>query len=130
METAKTILEQLDRLGKEPITRNDIEKRKARLLAAQSLLTETSATYAAHVASLFVQDRPAAEAVDYYRGVSETTNDAVVGVARRYLSADAATLIVAGDASKFIGELRRLRGKIELIKPNLLELGPASLERR
>jgi zinc protease len=121
-EVAQIFLTEFDRLGKEPFTADAVEKRKAFLTGNYSRQAETSAGFSAVVANLIMQGLSPSEAARYLQSIQSVRADAVGKAAGRLVKSDAATLVIVGDASKFIDKLRAVRPNVEVIKADQLDL--------
>jgi zinc protease len=126
-DVAKIFLDEFDRLGKEPFTADAIEKRKAFIVGGFNRQAESSTGFAATLASLLQQGLPPAEAIRYTTAIQGVSAEAAAQAAGRVTASDRATIVVVGDASKFIDKLRALRPDVELIKADQLDLESAAL---
>ena len=50
-------------------------------------------------------------------------------MAREYLDAERASLVIVGDASQFLDDLKALRGEVEVIPARELDLGSSDLRK-
>ena len=126
-DVAKIFLDELDRLGRQPLTPEEVEKRKTFVSGLYTLQSETSAGFAAMLGSLIQQGMPAAEAVRYLERIATVSAPAATKAAARISASDRASLVIVGDASKFIDKLRALRPDVEVIKADQLDLDAAAL---
>ena len=99
------------------------------MIGAQARALETSGGFNATLANLVLHNIPPDEASRYADRLESVDAATANEVARRYISADRATLIVVGDASQFLGDLRELRENIEVIPGDLLDLSSPTLRR-
>ncbi len=121
-DVAKIFLDELDRLGKQPLTPDEIEKRKAFVSGLYTLQAETSAGFGATLAGLIQQGLSPSEAVRYLQRIETVSPEAASKAAARLSAADRATLVIVGDSSKFIDKLRALRPDVEVIPADQLNL--------
>ena len=121
-DVAKIFLDELDRFGKQPLTAEEVEKRKAFVSGLYTLQAETSAGFGAALAGLIQQGVPPSEAVRYLQRIETVTPEAATKAAARLSSSDRATLVIVGDSSKFIDKLRALRPDVEVIPADQLNL--------
>jgi zinc protease len=121
-EVAQIILGEFDRLGREPFTADAIAKRKAFLVGNYNLSSETSAGFGGTLANLIIQGLSPSEAVRYAQSINAVAPEAASQAAGRVVTSDAATLVIVGDASKFIDKLRAVRPNVEVIKIDQLSL--------
>ncbi len=121
-DVAKIFLDELERLGKQPLTPEEIEKRKAFVSGLYTLQSETSAGFGATLAGLFQQGMSPSEAARYLQQIETVSPEAASKAAARLAAADRATLVIVGDASKFIDKVRALRPDVEVIPAEQLNL--------
>nr|MBA3836030.1 insulinase family protein [Sphingomonas sp.] len=127
-DVAKIFLDELDRLGRQPLTADEIEKRKAFVSGIYTLQSETSAGFGATLAGLIQQGLSPSEAVRYLQNIETVTPDAASKAATRVSAADRATLVIVGDSSKFIDKVRALRPDVEVISADQLNLDLPTLK--
>ncbi|HEX8444287.1 MAG TPA: pitrilysin family protein [Allosphingosinicella sp.] len=127
-DVAKIFLDELDRLGKQPLTAEEIEKRKAFVSGLYTLQSETSAGFGATLAGLIQQGLSPSEAVRYLQNIETVSPAAASKAAARLSAADRATLVIVGDSSKFIDKLRALRPDVEVIPADQLNLDVPALK--
>ena len=126
-DVVKVFLDEFDRLGRDPLAADAIEKRKLFIAGGFIRQAETSAGFANVLASLIQQGLPPAEAARYLAAVQSVNAAGASAAAKRLVSGDRATVIVVGDASKFIEPLRKLRPDVEVIRADQLDLDAAAL---
>ena len=129
-DVAKIFLDELDRLGRQPLTADEIDKRKAFVAGIYTLQSETSAGFGSTLAGLIQQGLSPSEAVRYLQNIDAVTPAAASKAAARVSAADRATLVIVGDASKFIDKLRALRPDVEVIPADQLDLDAPALTSR
>ena len=127
-DVAKIFLDELDRLGRQPFTADEIQKRKAFVSGIYTLQSETSAGFGATLAGLIQQGLSPSEAVRYLQNIDTVTSDAASKAATRVSAADRATLVIVGDSSKFIDKVRALRPDVEVISADQLNLDLPTLK--
>ena len=79
------------------------------------------------VANLALYDLPLSELAEYAGRVNAVTPAEIQAAARRALPADETSLVIVGDASVFIDELRALYPDVEVIPLDDLNLDSATL---
>jgi len=126
-DVVKVFLDEFDRLGRDALPDDAIAKRK--LFTAGNFIrqSETSAGFGAVLASLIQQGLPPNEAARYLAAIEGVGATGASAVAKRLIAGDRATVIVVGDATKFIAPLRALRPDVEVIKASELDLDAAAL---
>lgn len=121
-DVAKIFLDELDRLGSQPLAPDQIQKRKAYVSGIYTLQSETSSGFGATLAGLIQQGLSPSEAVRYLENVDAVTADAASKAATRISAANRATLVIVGDSSQFIEKVRALRPDVEVISADQLNL--------
>jgi zinc protease len=126
-DVAKIFLDEFDRLGKQPLTPDEIGKRKTFVSGLYTLQSETSAGFAAMLAGLIQQGLSPTEAVNYLQRIESVSPDAATKAAARLSAGDRATLVIVGDSAKFIDKLKALRTDVEVIPADQLNLAVPTL---
>ncbi|HEX8215610.1 MAG TPA: pitrilysin family protein [Allosphingosinicella sp.] len=121
-EVAKIFLDELDRLGRQPLTAAEVDTRKAFITGNFVRQAESSAGFAATLAGLIQQGVPPQEAARYAQQIESVTAEGASKAAGRVVASDRATIIIVGDASKFLDKLRAFRPDVEVIKADELDL--------
>ncbi|HWH22780.1 MAG TPA: insulinase family protein, partial [Allosphingosinicella sp.] len=121
-EVAEIILAELERMQKQPPAAAAIDPRRRGSIGFRGREAETSSGFANAIADLVLRGVPAAQASSFVAELDAVTAEGVAQASAKWLSPDRASLIVVGDASKFIEKLRQLRPDVEVIKWNELDL--------
>jgi zinc protease len=127
-DVAKIFLDELDRFGRQPLTAEEVEKRKAFVSGLYTLQAETSAGFGAALAGLIQQGVPPAEAVRYLQRIESVSPETASKAAARLSASDRATVVIVGDASKFLDKVRALRPDVEVIRADELVLDVPTLK--
>jgi zinc protease len=128
-DVVKIVLDELDRLAKQPLDRQEVANRIAFLTGAFNRQAETSAGLGGMLANLMQQGLSPSEAARFVASMEAVTPEAASAAAARLAGADRATLIVVGDSAKFIDKLRAVRPDVELIKIDDLDLDSPTLRK-
>ena len=128
-EVAQIFLNELDRLGREPLAADAVGKRIAFLSGNFSRQAESSAGLGAVLAGLIQQGVAPSEAAHFVQRLEGVTPAAASAIAGKVTSSARATLVIVGDASKFIDKLRAIRPDVEVIAADRLDLDAADLGR-
>lgn len=128
-EVVQIFLDQLDRLGREPFTADAATKRRDFLIGNYNRQVEASGGLGAVIAGLIQQGMPVSEAALYAQRMSAVTPEGASTIAGRVASSRQATVVVVGDAAKFIDKLRAIRPDLEMIPAAELDLDAADLRR-
>lgn len=126
-DVAKIFLDEFDRLGREPLDPASLDKRKAFLSGGFTRQSETGAGFGATLAGLLLQGLTPGEATRYVSAIGSVDPAAASAAAARIARSSEATVIVVGDAAKFIEPLRALRPDVEVIKVDSLDLDAPDL---
>ena len=128
-DVAEVILGELDRLKNEPLNDAVVTKRKTFLLGAFNRQVQTAGGLGGTIASFVQQGMPADEAVAFNTKLGAVTAEAASAAARRYVGAEQATLVIVGEAAKFLDALKAVRKDIEVIPIGELDLEQPSLKK-
>jgi zinc protease len=128
-DVAQIFLAELDRLSKEPLEGDATAKRVAFLTGNYNRQVETSGGIAAVLATFIQQGLPASEITRVAKQLEGVTPAAASAAAGRIASSDKASLVIVGDASKFLDRLKTMRSNIEVIPVAELDLAAPSLRR-
>lgn len=101
------ILEQMQRLSREPMDPAELTSRSAFLTNILGSQTERTAGLADYLASLVATSAPLATARAELGGAGQVAEGDVTAAAARYFRPEAATIVVAGDSRLWIDSLRR-----------------------
>ena len=129
-EVAQVILAELDRLGKEPLQPQDVTNRVAFITGSFNRQAETSVGLGAMLAGLLQQGLSPSEAARFVAQMEAVTPSAASAAAARLVGGDKATLVVVGDASKFIDKLKAVRPNVEVIPLSELDLDSPTLRKK
>jgi zinc protease len=128
VEVSDLILAEITRLGATQPTASEMTTRKAILTGAFGQSLETVDGLGALVANLALYDLPMSDLADYVGDVEAVDAAAVQAAFAARLPADRASLVIVGDASKFIDGLRAKHPNVEVIPLTALNLDSATLK--
>jgi zinc protease len=128
-EVAQIFLDEFGRLGSEELSEDMLERRRLFLAGGYARALETSGGFNAIVAALLQQGLPPGEAARYAERLAAVDPAAASLAARTYVDPAKATIVIVGDASQFLDDLRELRGEVEVIPAQELDLASADLRR-
>jgi zinc protease len=118
----RIFFDELDRLSSQQLNQELLVRRKAAAASTFSRQAETGAGYAAALANLIEEGLPLQRANQEANMVETVTSQSVLSAARRSLRPHAASIVIIGDASKFLDDVRTLRPEVEVIKFDELNL--------
>lgn len=128
-EVAQIFLGEFARLGSEPLDADLLEKRRLYLAGSRARRLETSSGFNAVVAGLLQQGLDPAEAAMFATRLDQVTPDAASAAAQTYVDPDKATIVIVGDAKQFLEDLKAVRGEVEVIPADELDLASAELRK-
>ncbi|MGH7027650.1 M16 family metallopeptidase [Brevundimonas sp.] len=127
VEVSDLILAEITRLGSTQPTASEMITRKAILTGAFGQSLETVDGLGALVANLALYDLPMSDLAGYVGDVEAVDAAAIQAAFAEHLPADRASLVIVGDASKFIDALRAKHPNVEVIPLTALNLDSATL---
>jgi zinc protease len=128
-EVASLLMGELTRLAEGQVADVEMTPRKAVLIGSFARNLETSGGLVGQVASLALYGLSLDEINNYIRNVQAITSTDVQQFAGGRLSSKGANLIIVGDASKFLDNLRKQFPNVEVIREADLDLNSATLRR-
>ena len=127
-EVADLILAEVGKLGTTPATEAELAPRRATLIGGFGRSLETVDGLGGLVANLALYDLPMSDLADYAGRVRSVTPQQVEAAFAGHLPTDQASLVIVGDASKFIDGLRAKYPNVEVIPLTELNLDSATLK--
>ena len=128
-EVAAIFFDQFELLGSEMVDDEALEKRRLFLGGALARSLETSGGFNGIVASLMLRGIEPEEAFRFAETLSGVSADDVAAVAEQYLSPEQASLVIVGDAQFFLEDLKAMRGDVEVIAFDDLDLAASDLRK-
>lgn len=126
-EVAGLILAEIQRLSSGLATEDELAPRRATLIGSFGRSLETVGGLGALVANLAVYGLPLESLATYADDINGVTPEAIRAAAARALPADQASLVIVGDASVFIEQLRATYPNVEVIPLTELNIDSATL---
>ncbi|WP_312733762.1 pitrilysin family protein [Brevundimonas sp.] len=127
-EVADLILAEIARLGSEPATQADLAPRRAVLIGGFGDSLETVDGLGSLVANLALYDLPMSDLADYAGRVRAVTPEQIETAFARHLPVNQASLVIVGDGSLFLDDLRAKHPNLEVIQLEDLNLGSGALK--
>jgi zinc protease len=128
-EVASLLMGELARLADGQLSDVEMTPRKAVLIGNFARNLETSGGLVGQIASLALYGLSLDEINNYIKNVQAITSSDVQQFAGGRLSSKGANLIIVGDASKFLDNLRKQFPNVEVIREADLDLNSATLRR-
>jgi zinc protease len=129
-EVAGLIAEELNKLGKEPVADVELGPRKATLIGNFGRSLESSGGLVSRVAYLALYGLSLDEINRYISGIQSVTAQQVEQFAGAHLGASDASMVIVGDAKKFIEPLRKQFPNVEVIPISELDLNSPTLRKK
>jgi zinc protease len=129
-EVAGLILEQMNKLGKEPVNDVELGPRKAVLVGNFGRSLETSAGIVNRIAALALYGLSLDEINRYISAVQSVSAAQVQQFATSHLPGADSSIVIVGDAKKFLDALRKSFPNVEVIPINELDLNSPTLRKK
>jgi zinc protease len=129
-EVAGIMVGEMSQLSAAAVPEAELTPRKAALIGGFAQSLETTSGIVTRVSSLALYGLPLSDINRYVSGVQAVTAADVQKFAASNMGGKDVNVVVAGDASKFLEPLRKQFGEVEVIKPEELDLGSATLRVR
>ena len=128
-EVATVFFEQFKLLGDEPADEEFLQKRRLFLSGSIARSLETTGGFNGQVANLMLRGIDPKEAFAIADRLAAVSADDAAEMAVKYLDAERASLVIVGDASQFLDDLKALRGEVEVIPASELDLAASDLRK-
>jgi zinc protease len=121
-EVLGLILGEMQRLGAQPIPIAELGTRKAVLNGSFGRTLETTSSLANLVGNYVVRGVSLDEIARYQQSVNAVAPDEAGTAARSVLAPEGATIVIVGDAARFLDRMRKERGEVTVIPLAKLDL--------
>lgn len=128
-EVAAVFFEEFGKLGNETLDEEALQKRRLFLGGALARQLETSGGFNGIVASLLLRGIEPQEAFEVAERLQAVSPEDVAEMAETFLDPDRASLVIVGDAQFFLDDLEALRGEVEVVPFDALDLSRVSLRK-
>ena len=128
-DVAAIMLGELDKINDEQLDEDLLERRRMYLEGSYGRVLETSSGFNAVVSGLLLHGLPADDASRMSERLAAVDAAAANAAASDVIDPDKATLIVVGEADKFLEDLRKLRDNIEVVNLEELDLSNPTLRK-
>jgi zinc protease len=129
-EVLRLIVDEFFRLRRERVSEHELADAKTYLTGSLPASLETPEQIATHILNVLFYELPLDELQTYRQRVNAITVDDVERVARWYLKPDQLSVVLVGDAQRFVDDLRGVGfGKYERVSLAELDLASADFRR-
>ena len=125
-DVAKVFLDEFRRIATEPLTPAAVENRKTFLAGSFRRQQKTSVGFTNILASNLLKGLEPAEALAYADRVKAVSGAEATASFARLVAADRISIVVVGDAAKFVDKLKAVRPNVEVVPAAQLDLATAS----
>ncbi|WP_242147820.1 M16 family metallopeptidase [Sphingomonas sp. BAUL-RG-20F-R05-02] len=127
-ETVAIMIEQMKRLGAEPVPAAELETRKAVLIGGFGRASETTGGIASVLGQYVLEGVPLDELKRFVPAVTAVDSAAVQKAAQDVIDPARASVVVVGDAKLFLPALKKAYPQVEVIPASTLDLSKAALK--
>ena len=128
-EVAQIFFDEFERLGSEPLSDDLLNKRRLYMSGNFARALESSGGFNSIVSTLLQQGLEPAEALKFAERLDAVDSEAATLAARTYVDPAKATLVIVGDASQFLDDLKEILPDVEVIAADDVDLSLASLRK-
>jgi zinc protease len=129
-ETLRLMVDEVSRLQRERVFERELSDAQAYLAGSFPLTIETPNDIATQVLNVLFYELPVEEIGTFRERVQAVTPDDIQRVARQYVRPDRLSIVLVGNASAFVPQLRRVGfSEFEVIPIEQLDLMSATLKR-
>jgi zinc protease len=129
-ETLRLTVDEVARLQRERVAERELSDAQAYLAGSFPLTIETPNDIATQVLNVVFYELPVEEIGTFRERVQAVTPDDIQRVAKQYVRPDRLSIVLVGDASSFVPQLRKVGfPDVEVIPINELDLMSATLRR-
>ncbi len=128
-DVAAVFFEEFEKLSAQPASEDAIEKRRLFLGGAIARSLETSGGFNGLVAGAMLRGLEPDEAFQIADRLSDVSAEEAAQVAAEYLTKDRTSLVIVGKAEDFLEDLQALRGEVEVIAFDDLDLAASDLRK-
>jgi len=121
-DVARIILAEIGKLNEEDLPKKLLDRRRMFLGGSYGRVMETSSGFNAIVSGLLLHGLPASDAARLTERLAAVDETAASAAAQAYIDPKKATLVIVGEAAKFLNDLSELRENIEVITLDELDL--------
>jgi len=121
-EVVQVMLDQFARMGNEPLEDSLLDRRRLYLTGGYARGMETSSGFAGRLSTLLTLGLDPAEVTRYAEHLAGVTSAQASAASAQYFNPEEISVVVVGNASAFIEELRAIRSEVEVIPATELDL--------
>jgi zinc protease len=124
-DVAKIFTDELGKIANQPLDAATLAQRRTLLIGSFQQQMESSAGFNGTLASFVARGLEPSEAVAYAQRIEATSGERATAAMANILKPDRISLVIVGDASKFIDKLRQMRPNLELVPADRIDLATA-----
>ena len=125
-DVARIFVDELGKIATQPLDAATLAQRRTLLIGSFQQQMETSAGFNGTVASFVARGLEPSEALAYTKRIEGASGERATAAMANILKPDRISLVVVGDASKFIDKLRALRPNAEVVSADKVDLATAA----
>ena len=125
-EVAKVMLDEFQRIATEPLDPTEVTNRQTLLSGRFQRQVESSGGFNAVIAGALLEGIEPTEALAYAERIGATSGPAATAAMARLLAPERISLVIVGDASKFLDQVKALRPDAVVIPADRIDLSTAA----
>jgi len=126
-EVTKIFLDELARISSEPLDAGLVQNRQTYLAGVFQRNMETSVGFNGAIVGGLLRDIEPAEVLAYTNKITQTSGAAATAAMGRILKPDSISIVIVGDAAKFVDKLKEIRPNVEVVPAAQLDLAVAGI---
>ena len=128
-DVAKIFLDEYARIAAQPLTPEEVANRKTTLTGSFQRSVQTSGGFNGNVANGLLRGLEPTEVIAYPDRIAAVSGPMATAAMANILKPDSISIVIVGDASKFVDKLRAIRPNVQVVPADQLDIATASLKR-
>jgi zinc protease len=125
-DVAKIFLDEYQRIGTEALDNKLVENRKTYMTGSFRRQQQTSTGFNGILAGAILRGLEPTEALAYAERINAVQGTAATGSLGKLVSPDRISIVIVGDAAKFVDKLKAIRTNVEVVPATGLDLAAAA----
>lgn len=121
-EVARVFLDELQRIGSEPLSATDVENRKTFMIGSFQRSLQSSVGFNGQLAGAALRGLSPADQLAYVERVRAVGGTAATSAIGKLVAPNRISLIIVGDSAKFIDKVRAMRPDVVVVPADKLDL--------